>query len=177
MRWHQGLVGAKVFSQSFWNNIHPNGRTIVSLCGGFLRMQGIISDGAMIQATLVDNFVSTDHSWLMMAESPLMCSTRKDPFCGPSSSDGAQCTRGLTWTGKFEAFPKSSKRSSSNSKGNKEGWGSSSSRVWCVPLIRGSMATESWEGFEGVSDSVASASSCWSGHDSTTLGNSSKTPV
>ena len=62
----------------------------------FLRTQGRISDGAMIQATSVDNSISINHLQLMMANSPLMCSTRKDSLYGPSSSDGVECTRGLT---------------------------------------------------------------------------------
>ena len=37
------------------------------------RTQGRTSDGAMIRATSVDNSASTNHSRLMMAESPLIC--------------------------------------------------------------------------------------------------------
>ena len=42
-----------------------------------LRTQGRTSDGAMIRATSVDNSASADHSRLMMAKSPLICSKRK----------------------------------------------------------------------------------------------------
>jgi len=31
MRWDQGLVGAKFFSQTLRNNVHANGRIIMSL--------------------------------------------------------------------------------------------------------------------------------------------------
>jgi hypothetical protein len=51
-----------------------------------LKVQDRTSDGAMIQAILVDNSISANHSRLMMAESPLMCSIRNDSLCGPSSS-------------------------------------------------------------------------------------------
>ena len=46
-----------------------------------LRMQGRTSDGAMIRSTSVDNSASADHSRLIMAESPLICSKRKGSLC------------------------------------------------------------------------------------------------
>jgi hypothetical protein len=53
----------------------------------------------------------------------LMCSKRKASLCGPSSSSsGVECTRGFTWTGNFEALPKSSKRSTLISKGTRKDW-------------------------------------------------------
>ena len=47
------------------------------------------------------------------------------------------------------------------------------------PQRGGSLATGSCEGFKGILDSVAFASSCWSGLGLifSSLGNSSKTPV
>lgn len=65
--------------------------------GVSLRIQDMTSNGTMFQATLLDNIVSANHSQLMMAKSPLMCSIRKESLCGPSSfSNVMQFVGGFT---------------------------------------------------------------------------------
>jgi hypothetical protein len=50
-----------------------------------LMIQNRAFEGAVIRVTPVDNYVSANHSWLIMAESPLMCSIKNGFLCGPSS--------------------------------------------------------------------------------------------
>jgi len=73
MRWDQGLVGQSSSAKALEKMFIPMVGLYLASMVVFIRVQERVSEGAMILATLVDNSVSANHSWVIMAESPLKC--------------------------------------------------------------------------------------------------------